>query len=156
MQLPEKFIFAHLATPEQCFGVSVVNLQGLFPIHQSSVRMFQLQVGNWQIQEHQQLGSINLTLLCHTGRAATKDWVCLRRQGKGRVHSKSTMESDKSIPISQLHLCLYLSWLVKKIKTLNILRSITCMISQLRHKTPKNLLRNWRAAEKYTCYPDYK
>jgi len=46
MRLPEEFIFAHLATPEQRLDVSFVNLQGFFPIHQSSGRTFQLQVGN--------------------------------------------------------------------------------------------------------------
>lgn len=82
MWLPEEFIFAHLATPEQRFGISLVNLQGLLAICQSSGRTFQLQVSKGEIQEHQQLGSIDLMLLFLTGRAAMEDGERLSRQGK--------------------------------------------------------------------------
>lgn len=73
MWLPKEFIFAHLATPEQRFGISLVDFQGLLPIHQSLGRTLQFQVSEREIQEQQQLGSIDLMLLCLTGRAETKD-----------------------------------------------------------------------------------
>lgn len=82
MWLPEEFTFAHLATSEEGFGVPLVNLQGCLPICQSSGRTFQFQVGEGEIEEHQQLGSVDLTLLCLTGRAATKDGQHLRQAGE--------------------------------------------------------------------------
>jgi len=139
--LPEEFIFAHLATPEQRFGVSLVDLQGLHPVCQSSGGTFQFQVSQREIQQQQQLGSIDLTLLHLTGRAAAEDGDRLSRQEKRKelVHNTSVTEREKSISSSShLHVSVYLYQLKIIIiitKTLNILDGNISMTSQLSHKT---------------------